>query len=407
MEPTGSILHVCERAPYESGSYNHLVYRLIELLPEFDQYFVCGDEVGSEHKQRFPRLLGYRRPFPASMEWLVLRGPGALRRLAVNGIESVRGAQHYFAVRQALRTLKPALVICHDAVKIALNLRRMAPAGTRLVLSQRGFKYELPQRVLERLYSLAAIDTVCHLTGESYEATRRAVHKYEPRAVVLKNGLADTAFQPRDEAEARAAKARHGFSAADKVVLFLSRLAPKKGAHVVLQSFAEVRAAEPAAKLWIVGGGPEFYLDELQRLARNAGLQDCVRFHGAVPRQDVPGAFACADVFVFPTLCAEGAPGALIQALARGVPVVSSDFIGMDSEIRPCCDVVIQAPNDSREWARGVVQCLKTGGSNGSAGKAAIIQDYGQQAWLERTRRFFAEELALAGNGHISSTSTA
>lgn len=407
MESSGSILHVCERAPYESGSYNHLVYRLIELLPEFDQYFVCGDEVSAEHRRQYPRLLGYQRPSPASAEWLALRGPGAVRRLMVNGIESVRGAQHYFAVKQALRTLRPALVICHDAVKIALNLRRLAPAGTRLVLSQRGFRYELPQRALERLYSLASIDTVCHLTGESYEATRRAVHKYEPRAVVLKNGLADAAYQPRDAAEAHAARERHGFSASDKVVLFLSRLVPKKGAHIVLQSFAQVRAAEPAAKLWIVGGGPEFYHDELQRLARNAGLRDCVRFHGAMPRQDVPGAFACADVFVFPTLCAEGAPGALIQALARGVPVISSDFIGMDSEIRPCCDAVIPAPNDSREWARGILECLKTAGSNGSAAKAAIIQDYGQQAWLARMRSFFAEELALAGNGHIASTSTA
>lgn len=324
----------------------------------------------------------------------------------MDGIQSVRGAQHYFAVKQALRTLKPALVICHDAVKIALNLRRLAPAGARLVLSQRGFKYELPQRTLERLYSLAAIDTVCHLTGESYEATRRAVHKYEPRAVVLKNGLADMAFQPRNEAEAREARARHGFSTASKVVLFLSRLAPKKGAHIVLQAFAQVRAAEPDAMLWIVGGGPETYLGELRRLAHTAGLHECVRFHGAMPRQEVPSAFACADVFVFPTLCAEGAPGALIQALARGVPVVSSDFIGMDMEIRSCCDQVIQAPNDPGAWARGILQCLKSGGSNGNADKAAIIRGYGQQAWLERTRRFLAEELALAGNGHIASTPT-
>jgi glycosyltransferase involved in cell wall biosynthesis len=87
----------------------------------------------------------------------------------------------------------------------------------------------------------------------------------------------------------------------------------------------------------IVGQGPDQVLLE-ERIACN-GLGGHVELVAALPNHEVPGLLEAATVFALPCVIArdgdrDGMPLVLIEAMARGVPVVSSDVIGLPELVR-------------------------------------------------------------------------
>lgn len=103
------------------------------------------------------------------------------------------------------------------------------------------------------------------------------------------------------------------------VVIGVGRMTPQKDFPTLLRAFARLRAARPV-RLVICGGGHG--LPAMQRLARELGIDGDVSFAGHVNN---PLAWmARASVFVLPSAW-EGLPGVLIEALACGCPVVSTD----------------------------------------------------------------------------------
>lgn len=118
-----------------------------------------------------------------------------------------------------------------------------------------------------------------------------------------------------------------GLGADTPVILGVGRLEPQKGFRHLLESLALVAAALPASVVLIAGRDGRASA-ELRALAAQAPLE--VRFLGH--RTDVPQLLAMADVLAFPSE-REGSPGTLIEAMAAGTPVVSSD-------IAPCLEVL-------------------------------------------------------------------
>lgn len=107
-----------------------------------------------------------------------------------------------------------------------------------------------------------------------------------------------------------------------RVVLNVARQEFQKGQRHLLEAFARLIPDDPDLVLLQVGREGNA-TGELQTVAAQAGLGDRVRFLGH--RDDVPDLLAAADVFVFPSLY-EGLGGALIEALAMGIPLVVSDL---------------------------------------------------------------------------------
>ncbi len=133
------------------------------------------------------------------------------------------------------------------------------------------------------------------------------------RIRVVRNGI-DTA------AVARAAQEPPGLDlAAVPTVVATGRLAPQKGYDLLLRAHARVVGAHPHEVL-VLNDGPE--APTLRALAEQLGVQDSVRFAGAVPAP-LP-LVARADLFCLPSRH-EGLPLALLEAVSLGVPVVAAD----------------------------------------------------------------------------------
>ena len=138
------------------------------------------------------------------------------------------------------------------------------------------------------------------------------------KIAIHRTGLDRTIFCPRDKAGARAAL---GLPEAVPVLATVGALIARKGqAHAIA-----ALAGLPGAILLLAGAGPD--AAALRQQADRLGVADRVRFLGAVPHGDLPQILSAADVFVLPS-ASEGLANAWVEALACGVPVVTTPIAG-------------------------------------------------------------------------------
>lgn len=110
---------------------------------------------------------------------------------------------------------------------------------------------------------------------------------------------------------------------AGPIVICIARLANQKGQSDLIRAISLFQSAErDSAWLVLVGDGPD--LDSLKTLAKEIA-QERVIFAGH--QVDPIQWLAAVDIFVLPSLC-EGLPGALIEAMAAGLPCVATDIPG-------------------------------------------------------------------------------
>ncbi len=105
------------------------------------------------------------------------------------------------------------------------------------------------------------------------------------------------------------------------ILLNVARISPAKGQKALLEAMPYILKRFPNTKLLLAGDGP--LLDELTRLRDDLGLRKYVQLLGR--RDDIAALLASSDIFVFSSYY-EGLPGAIIEAMAAGKPVVAFDI---------------------------------------------------------------------------------
>jgi glycosyltransferase involved in cell wall biosynthesis len=125
----------------------------------------------------------------------------------------------------------------------------------------------------------------------------------------------------------------------EHLILFLSRLIPRKGADTLIESFAE--ACPHAGRLIVAGPeGEPGYRAQLEACARNLGVASRVIFSGPLYDEGKKAAFADADLFVLPSKY-ENFANAPAEAMACGVPVIITDACGIRSLVEGRAGLVI------------------------------------------------------------------
>jgi glycosyltransferase involved in cell wall biosynthesis len=115
-------------------------------------------------------------------------------------------------------------------------------------------------------------------------------------------------------------------------LLYIGRLAPRKGLGETLVALAAARSSGLAARLVIAGAGPEERL--LRQQVNDYGLENAVTFAGPTYGEDKKKLLAAADVLILASH-AEGLPYALLEAMAAGVvPVVTP--VGAITDVVQC-----------------------------------------------------------------------
>ena len=116
------------------------------------------------------------------------------------------------------------------------------------------------------------------------------------------------------------------------LLLFLSRLDPKKGLDLLLEAFARVRKHGAEIALVIGGSGSSRFEAALRQRTAQLGLEGDVYWAGFLSGREKLAALADADVFILPSY-SENFGVAAIEAMASGLPVIISDRVGIQREV--------------------------------------------------------------------------
>ena len=116
-----------------------------------------------------------------------------------------------------------------------------------------------------------------------------------------------------------------------RTILYVGRILEEKGVFLLLRSFARMAPNHPDARLRFVGGGA---VDALRRQVDALGISGQVTIAGAKPHGELPVEYADAGLFAFPTLRDEGLPLSLLEAMAAGLPVLTSSRGGIVEAVR-------------------------------------------------------------------------
>jgi glycosyltransferase involved in cell wall biosynthesis len=163
----------------------------------------------------------------------------------------------------------------------------------------------------------------------------------------------------------RAAHPQIGDGAA--LVLFLSRLHPKKGLDLLLAAFSRVREKHPDATLVIAGDGDPGFVARLQQDSERLGLAASILWTGFLQGEDKLAVLADADVFVLPSY-SENFGVAVVEAMAAGLPVIVSDQVGIHHEISASRAGLV-VPCSERELADALLRMITDPTFRATAGR--------------------------------------
>lgn len=246
-------------------------------------------------------------------------------RSAVKALVSDVDCLHVHAVWEELQ---------HQACQIA---RR---SGVPYIVSPHGMldPWSLAQgRGRKRAYLILRLRRILNGAAAIHCTTRTEAKLLEPlrlasNKVVVPNGIdlaefADDAF----ESSAASFLQQYPQLVGKTLLLFLSRLHPKKGLDLLLPAFA--RAKTDDVVLVLAGPGDQAYRDQLARDVRRLGIENRVVFTGMLHNKERVAALRAADLYVLPSY-QENFGIAVVEALAAGTPVIISDQVNLADELR-------------------------------------------------------------------------
>jgi len=134
-------------------------------------------------------------------------------------------------------------------------------------------------------------------------------------------------------------------------ILFVGRLHAQKGLDWMLRVAPSFLNELPSHDLLLVGDGPE--RKNLQDLAASIGINDRVHFSGWRP--DVPEILAASALLVLPSRW-EGMPNVVLEAMATGLPVVSTRAAGVEELLGPLADGQTADVNDAEGFSEMVLR---------------------------------------------------
>ncbi len=138
--------------------------------------------------------------------------------------------------------------------------------------------------------------------------------------------------------------APHEKSADEFHLICVGRLVATKGQAILLQALSRLRQNQHRVSLTMVGDGPD--RTALELAASQLGIADCVRFTGAVNQDHIRQFYRQADAFVLPSF-AEGIPVVLMEAMAMGVPCISTMITGIPELIASGSEGILVPASDA------------------------------------------------------------
>lgn len=212
------------------------------------------------------------------------------------------------------------------------ELRQAAP-DARLFLSLHNLIYDTLK--MDRHLAAGCLQEADQVLTVSRFVAEDTVAKFpglEEKTHVLYTGVDTNEYAPvwseKGKEWRNQIRARYQIAGDERVLLFVGRLVSEKGCHLILEAMKELSETSGRVRLLIVGSkwyaddAPSGYIEKLKQAADE--LEERVVFTSYVPVEEIPKYFAASDIFICPSQWKEPLARVHYEAMAAGLPVVTT-----------------------------------------------------------------------------------
>lgn len=312
--------------------------------------------------------------------------------------EGVPSASAAWRLARIARRIDPDLVIgwMHHG-NLAASFARSMLGGKRPLIwnvrhSVADIREEKPlTRIVLRLGAALSRSPDAILYNSSVAAMQYEGLGYDPaRAMVLPNGFDCDRHRPRDGAH-QALRARHGVAPEATLVGMVARLHPMKDTGTLVEAVKRARGQGADIHLLLCGRGMESPPPELARALAGAVPEDRLTLVGQ--SADLADWMPGLDFLVLPSAWGEGFPNTLAEAMASGVPCITTD-VGDSGWIVGETGRVVE-PRDAGAMAAALVDLIGMGAEErrrlGEAARTRVVENFALEQVGARITSLYAE----------------
>ena len=325
---------------------------------------------------------------------------------SVSGVERRRRIQGALGVSYVGRALDDVaratqgtdrLIVQVDNRPIFVLAARRRLASVPVVLGLHSMTFLQQSRISGRDASDAMRVASAVVVNSEYvaERLRQRFALGRDQLAVIHPGVDIARFHPCDtptDRLARAALRRRMGVGRRLVILFVGRIVPRKGLHVLLAAARELRQRGLSVTVWVVGARPARDTGYGRVLGRAA---DGVSVHwlGYVPHERLPRIYRAADVFACPSQLPEAFGLVNLEAQACGLPVVASGEWGIPESVGgPAAGRLVRRYRDPAAFTLVLGELLRDGAqrqSVGRAGRTRVARDCSWERTADRYVRLY------------------
>lgn len=329
---------------------------------------------------------------PHANQWL---SPLIESGVRVHGLGGAGLARHLWPLRLQQLLASRHYDVVHSHSPLLGAVARMLPGGRNSAMVHTEHNVWQSYRPLTRVANsltavrISRVFAVSDGVADSVRRPRWAQWMPLPRTEVLYHGIEETEIHSGREARC-IGRVQLGLASQTIVLATVGNLSPKKDHRSLLSAFAILGRRRPDTVLVIIGGGP--LEDELRRYTDELGLRDRVRFLGQ--RSDVAELLPAFDVFVLSSRH-EGLPLALLEAMASGLPVVTTEVGGVPEVISHGENGLMVAPGEPPALAAAIESILDDQAKATRLAEAGRVtaSDFSISGSVERTEAVYQELL--------------
>ena len=383
--------------PFDSGSIVNWTHEVARRLAKSHQVIIYATKFSGAEKVEWCDGVQYRR-FSAVFDKRLDRYRDLFSRLFDKMHLFFASRLYYFSymtrIAKDLRDQKCDIIHIHNFSQFVTIARKFNPEIKIALHMHCEWLNQLDRSMIQK--RLKHVDLIIGVSKYITSKIQRRFPELGGRCKTVFNGVDADIFRGDNEV----VREKNG----NVRLLYVGRVSPEKGVHVLLEAFQRVTALYPKVQLDIIGprGSARiefimpskdepvicdltpFYQGSYQLQLDNkvsAEYGDRVSFLGRVPHSELVRHLQNSDVFFHPSIWGEPFPLAVLEAMAAGVPVVASRAGGLVESIEDGETGLLVEPCNATALAEAIIFLLKNADTRKKMGEAARKRAAGLFSW--------------------------
>jgi len=290
-------------------------------------------------------------------------------------------------VGQWMRRMRHTHLHCHlaqQAATVGLYVRSVFAFGFSMTVHGPDEFYDAKGKYLAQ--KIAAADfIICISNYARSQLMMLSPYIYWNKFIVSRLGVDPQLFSPQPR------KAAPEFFD----ILCVGRLTPAKGQHMLIDAVERLTQQGRRVRLRLLGSGPDEA--SLRKQSAQNRILDYVVFAGAMNQDRIRSFYAVADLFCLPSF-AEGLPVVLMEAMAMGIPCVSTQITGIPELIRNGIDGLLVPPSDLEALVGALARLIDDAALRerfARSGRKRILKQYDLHRNVRELAGHFAERVKV------------